>query len=85
MRLESVPNHDLLISFAVNGPAKLIGVDNGDLRSSEPFKGSSQTTYLGRALALVQSTGTPGTVTLSATAQAPHHRPKPRSRIYTAP
>jgi beta-galactosidase len=63
-----VPNADRLIGFSINGPANLIGVDNGDLRSPESYQGSSRSTYLGRALAVIQSNGTPGAVTLQASA-----------------
>jgi beta-galactosidase len=57
-----VPDHDLLLSFLVNGPANLIGVDNGDQRSLESYQGSSRTTFQGRALAVIQSTGAPGPI-----------------------
>ena len=63
-----VPNNDRLIHFTVAGPARLIGVDNGDLRSAESYKGSERTTYFGRALALVQASREAGTTTFTATA-----------------
>lgn len=61
-----VPDSDRLITFTVTGPAALIGVDNGDLRSAESYKGSARTTYWGKALAIVQSTRQPGAVRIEA-------------------
>ena len=60
-----VPDHDMRLIFAVSGPARLIGVDNGDLRSLESFQGNSRTTYRGKALAVIQSTGSPGLIIFS--------------------
>jgi beta-galactosidase len=63
-----VPDSDRLVSFALSGPAALAGVDNGDMRSAEPYQGQSRTTYFGRALVIVRAQSSPGTVTLTATA-----------------
>ena len=61
-----VPDQDRLIEFSVTGPARVIATDNGDLRSSEPYSGSTRTTKNGRALAVIQSTGEKGDVTFTA-------------------
>jgi beta-galactosidase len=61
-----VPNDDRAITFAVEGQGKLIGLDNGDLRSNELFKGNTRTTYSGKALAIVQSARTKGVIRLKA-------------------
>jgi beta-galactosidase len=61
-----VPVHDTRLLFFVEGPAKLIGVDNGDLRSRESFQGSARTTFGGRALAVIQSTGAAGPIVVVA-------------------
>ena len=61
-----VPDQDTLLSFLVNGPAKLIGVDNGDQRSLESYQGSFRTTFQGRALAVIQSTGLQGPISVMA-------------------
>lgn len=61
-----VPDRDQLVEFSVSGPARLIGVDNGDLRSAESFRGSSRTTFGGRSLAVIQSTGDTGEITFAA-------------------
>ena len=64
-----VPDHDTRLVFAVSGPARLIGVDNGDLRSLESYQGNSRTTYQGKALAVIQSTGPPGLIIFAALAE----------------
>ena len=56
-----------MISFAVSGPATLVGVDNGDSTSHESYKGMSRSAFSGKALAIIRSTTTPGTVTIKAT------------------
>jgi beta-galactosidase len=64
-----VPNNDRQLTFEVTGSGKLIGLDNGDLRCDEAFKGNKRTTYFGKALAIIQSLRKTGdiTVTVSAT------------------
>ena len=64
-----VPDKDALIQFSVTGPARLIAVDNGDLRSTESYRGNGRTTYGGRALAVIQSTGAAGEITFTATTE----------------
>jgi beta-galactosidase len=63
-----VPDHDQRLIFVVSGPARLIGVDNGDLRSLDSFQANSRTTYQGNALAVIQSTGAPGLIVFTALA-----------------
>ena len=53
---------------STNFPRVLIGVDNGDLRSPDSYQANSRTTYLGNALAVVQSTGAPGLIVFTALA-----------------
>lgn len=50
-----VPDAALPLSFKVEGAARLIGLDNGDLRSGEPYQGTTRTTYRGRCLAILQA------------------------------
>lgn len=61
-----VPHDDRQITFEVSGAGKLIGTDNGDLRSHESYKGKLRTTRWGRCLAVVQSTRTPGEISIVA-------------------
>ena len=61
-----VPQANNLIDFAIDGPGTIVGVDNGDATSHESYKGTSRSAFSGKAVAIVQSTTTPGQVTLSA-------------------
>ena len=65
-----VPVADNKINFTVSGPAKLIGVGNGDPNSHEPDKASSRSTFNGLAQMIVQSTHDAGEIKLTATADA---------------
>jgi beta-galactosidase len=62
-----VPQASNSITFAIRGPGTIVGVDNGDSTSHESYKGTSRSAFSGKALAIIQSTMTPGTVTLTAT------------------
>jgi beta-galactosidase len=61
-----VPLADNAVTFELTGPARLIGVDNGDPESHASYQGTTRALFKGMALALVQSTTTPGKVTLIA-------------------
>lgn len=52
-----VPTGAYALEFAVEGSGKLVAVDNGDTRSTEPFSGKSRKTFEGRAVAIVRATG----------------------------
>ena len=62
-----VPKADNLVSFVVDGPARLIGVDNGDPASHDSYQASSRPAFNGLALAVVRLTGTAGTMSVTAT------------------
>jgi beta-galactosidase len=62
-----VPDASNMVSFVVDGPAHLIGVDNGDPSSHDSYQASSRAAFNGMALAVVRLTGTPGTVSVTAT------------------
>lgn len=64
----TMPTANNLIQFNVSGEGFLAGVDSGDPVTHESFKGSSHTALNGLALAILQSSGKKGTITLSATA-----------------
>ena len=53
---------DDLVTFHVSGPARLIGVGNGDPSSHEPDKGDSRRAFNGRCMAIVQATLQPGEI-----------------------
>ena len=61
-----VPVADNKITFTLTGPAKLIGVGNGDPSSHEPDKASSRSAFNGLAQAIVQTTSKSGKIELKA-------------------
>ncbi len=61
-----VPSATNEIQFAIEGPGKIIGVDNGDITSMEPFKADKRTAFHGKALVVVQSIKETGKITLIA-------------------
>jgi beta-galactosidase len=63
-----VPDADDQIAFDVQGPARIIGVDNGDPASHEPFRSNQRRVFHGLCLAIVQSTTEPGQIEVTATA-----------------
>ncbi|HYW69914.1 MAG TPA: beta-galactosidase GalB [Pyrinomonadaceae bacterium] len=63
-----VPRADNLITFELNGPGAIAGVDNGSEISHESFKANHRQAFHGMALAIVQSKGKGGRINLQATA-----------------
>ncbi|HLP08410.1 MAG TPA: beta-galactosidase GalA [Opitutaceae bacterium] len=63
-----VPTAGNKITFVLSGPAKLIGVGNGDPSCHEPDKADSRSAFNGLAQAIVQTTHAAGTITLTAQA-----------------
>jgi beta-galactosidase len=63
-----VPDAEPEVSFEMTGPAGIIGIGNGDLNNIENCKANRHRAYEGRGLAILQTTTTPGGVTLKATA-----------------
>ncbi len=61
-----VPNAENLVKFTVTGPGKILGIDSGNIVSTEAFQASERKAYQGRALAILRATG-PGNITLMAT------------------
>ncbi|MCD0489369.1 DUF4982 domain-containing protein [Pedobacter sp. MC2016-14] len=64
-----VPAAEDLVQFKVEGPGFIAGVDNGFQGSVESFKDNKRKAYRGLCLAIIQSNGKPGTITLTATAK----------------
>ena len=62
-----IPQASDTIQFTTDGPGTIVGVDNGNSTSHEPYKGQSRSAFSGKALVIVRATTTPGTVTLKAT------------------
>jgi beta-galactosidase len=63
----TVPITDNLVTFKVSGPAKLIGVGNGDPTDQSPDRGTSRKAFSGYCMALVQTEKTAGAITVEAT------------------
>ncbi|MDD4970333.1 MAG: glycoside hydrolase family 2 TIM barrel-domain containing protein [Paludibacter sp.] len=62
-----IPDAGNQVSYSLSGPGKIVGLDNGNPLSIESFKGSTRQVYNGKGLAIVQSTGAEGTITVTAT------------------
>ena len=58
------PHKDLPITATIEGEGRIIGLINNDLRRTTPFTSTTDTTHFGRAFAIIQTTRTPGTITL---------------------
>ncbi|MGM1022214.1 MAG: hypothetical protein ACQEXV_17115 [Bacillota bacterium] len=49
-----------------HGDGRILGIDNGDLASDEPFQGNQRRTHRGRCLVIVQSGHLAGELLLQA-------------------
>lgn len=49
------PKDESKLSFKIKGPGRIIGLDNGDLSSNEPYKTLQRSAYRGQCLAIIQS------------------------------
>ncbi len=58
----TVPDDIRPLTFRVDGPVDLIGVDNGDMACGESYLGPTRTTRGGRALAIIRAGRAPGEV-----------------------
>ncbi len=65
-----VPTANDEITFALTGAGRILGLDNGQPDSHESYQGPSRRVFDGLALVVVQSSGVPGTLTLSASSPA---------------
>ena len=54
------------IAVSVTGPGTLVGLDAGDSTNHDSYKGTSHAAFNGKLMAIVQSTTTPGTITVTA-------------------
>lgn len=62
-----VPIADNMIEFTISGPAKIIGLGNGDPNCHELEKGNKRSLFNGLAQIIIQTTEGSGKVTLTAT------------------
>jgi beta-galactosidase len=54
------------VEFSIEGPGILAGTDNGNPICHESFQSAERSAFHGKCLAIVQSTGTPGRITVRA-------------------
>ena len=64
-----VPFANHLLKVTVQGAARLIGLDNGDPTSHASYKGTERHLFNGMALAILQSDGTTGAITVKVEAE----------------
>jgi beta-galactosidase len=62
----TVPTADNLVTFEVKGEGRIIGVDNGNASMTESFHGSERHAFNGCCLAILQTTRSPGTISIKA-------------------
>ena len=62
-----VPDAANTVAFTVHGPGRLVGVDNGKQDSAHGYQQTSVDAFNGQAVAVIGTTGQPGTITLTAT------------------
>jgi beta-galactosidase len=61
-----VPDGANSVSFSVSGPGQLVGLDNGNPVDTTSYKTTSRKAFSGKVLAIVRSTGSAGTITITA-------------------
>jgi beta-galactosidase len=54
------------VAFELEGEGKIIGVDSGDTQSHESYQSNRRKAFNGLCLAIVQSTGKPGQIRVTA-------------------
>lgn len=64
-----VPTANHEIQFGIEGAGTIIGVDNGDITSMEPYKVKNRKAFHGRALVIIQSAQKSGPIMLKAQAK----------------
>lgn len=61
-----VENANNRVHISVEGPGKLVGLDNGDSTDYEQYKGTNRRMFSGKLLAVIASTFEAGTITVKA-------------------
>jgi len=61
-----VPEAGNMVEFTIEGPGKLIGVDNGNPQDHNSFKLNRRNVFHGLCLAVIQSNGKPGKIKITA-------------------
>ena len=60
-----VGDAEVLVGVSIEGPAKILGIENGNQGDMLPYSKTNKTTYNGRLLVYVQSENKPGDITLN--------------------
>jgi beta-galactosidase len=63
-----VPDADTEVTFQIEGPARLLGIGNGNLNDIQPGKESSHRAYQGRGLLILRLVDPAASVTVGASA-----------------
>jgi beta-galactosidase len=63
------PNADNIVKFSISGPGTIAGMDNGDMRDEEPYKGDQRKVFHGRAIVVIRASNNPGDIILTASAE----------------
>ena len=61
-----VPDAAPEATFELTGPGKILGIGNGDVNSGEDCKGTTHRAYQGRGLVILQTTASPGEISVTA-------------------
>lgn len=70
---------DNKLKVEVEGPVKLIGLGNADIKDNDPYFDNTHHAWKGRALAVVRNTGKSGRSTVKVTARAADGKPVSRT------
>lgn len=65
-----VPRSKNHLVFQISGPGEIVGLDNGDATSFEPFQGKEHNAFNGLCLVIVRATGQPGQIVLEAASES---------------
>ena len=57
------------VSINVSGPARLVGMDNGDSTDYDQYKSSSRKLFSGKLIAVIAATKTPGSICVTASSK----------------
>jgi len=63
-----IPDAETEIRFELSGPARILGIGNGDVSNSEPVTAPNHRAYQGRGMIILQSTENQGAIYLKASA-----------------
>lgn len=61
------PNAESRLQFKIDGPGVVAGVDNANIKDTDPYTGNSRRAWHGRALVVIRSTHRTGDIKLSVT------------------